>query len=1080
MKNRRTLWCLVLVCIALFGYKLNFELAYAQKKMEVSGRVFSKVDGKHVAGASVTMKGSHYASISDSLGNFTILIDKSKGVLEIRHVAYQTYKKTFDGSSEFLLVNMLPVDNQIKEVEVVNTGYYLLPKERVTGSFDNIGEEQLQRFPFTNLIDRLEGVTNGLLVDRSNSSNERVGVPKLRLRGLSTIESNSEPLIVLDGFIYDGSLSTIAPSDIQSVTVLKDAAAASIWGAKAGNGVLVINTKRGRVNEKVSVSVLSATQLQDKPDLYYSKNYLPSSAVLEIEERMFDKNNYRERNQTAIPLYTEWLIKHRDNKIDADQLAEIRDVFEKTDTREQSLKYLYRKGINQHYNTSIQGGGERYSFRSSISYDKDRSFIVENQNYRWNAGHSGTVHLGSNFSVSPSIWYTEQGSQNNGQVFTNFSGGGVSVVPYYRLRDEEGKALAVVGRNLRYAYQETAPELGLLDWMYRPLDEMSLVDNIDKERETRLQTIFNYKWKKWLGFMASYQYVYRQSLGYALYDRESYYVRDLVNRFTQSNGDQVIPFGGIKRHAAQQSGNNHSGRFQAEGEYKWGEEHSLNYIAGTEILSQQTKTTPYMMVYDYDKDLLTGRSNFNYLQRYNVRPSGTGLIAGSGGGEGERVHRFISYYSNASYDFKNTYLLSGSIRWDASNIYGVKVNQRGVPLWSIGTAWRISKEPFFSKDLFQEIKLRTTYGSSGNTNPDVTTYPIISYDVDPITNVQSAYLRSVGNPSLSWEKVNILNLGVDFNMVSNRVRGSIEYYFKRANNLIGVDYMDPTSGIAANLVPRIVNRINYANLATNGWEVQLHTDNIRGTFLWTTSLLMSGVQNKVTNYATSDITAAYTFIPQRPPVLGQSLDVIYAFPWSGLNDKGKPVIYKDNTLSDDYINYFNNYQIEDLVRVGSRIPKLTANLANSFKWKSIHAGIGLAWKSGYYFQRTTMDPLGETNGNYHQDYFRRWEKSGDEYFTDVLPQAEAASPELTAIVGMYSLSEHLWEKGDHLRIRDVSLGYDFGDIDRLSYFKGISLRVSATNLGLIWRKNKIGIDPDYANSTYTAPRLYSFSFSANF
>ncbi len=1052
---------------------------YAQGNIWLSGKVYSEIDGKGIPNASVTLKNTDIATMTDSVGAFRIPVNSQRGTLIVRHVAFKFSEKAFTGTDQSLRIRLEPIANQIQEVEIVNTGYYQLPKERATGSFDYIDEGQLQRFPFTNLIDRLEGVTNGLLLDRSNSSGETTNDPGIRLRGLSTIESNSEPLIILDGFIYDGHLSTISPSDIASVTVLKDAAAASIWGAKAGNGVLVINTKQAKRNQKATVSFSSVTQIQKKPDLYYSQHYLPSSTVLDIEESMFQRNNYRERDQTPIPLYTEWLIRHRDGEISTEQLERVRKGLEETDTREEALKHLYRSGVNQHYDVALQAGGDRYTFRSAMSYDKNRAFIIGNKDHRWNANLASTIYLSDKFRVSPSIFYTEQGDQHNGVVFSDLSAGGVSVVPYYRLMDEAGNASAVVSRNLRYAFQESAPENGLLDWLYRPLDERDLVENSGKQQESRLQLALNYDWRKWLTLTANYQYVSRGSTGHSIYDRDSYYVRDLVNRFTQPNGEQIIPHGGIKRHAAGSNGSNHTGRMQLAGQHEWSDRHRINYVSGMEILHQRQRTSPFMMVYDYDSDLLTGRTNFNYLQRYSMRPSGTGLITSSGGSEGERTNRFISYYSNISYGLRDTYLLSGSIRWDASNIYGVKTNQRGVPLWSLGAAWQLAKEPFFSTDLFRELKLRVTYGSSGNTNPTVTTYPIISFAVDGLTNAQVASLLSVGNPSLSWERVNTFNVGTDFASKNNIIRGSFDYYFKRADNLIGADYMDPTTGIVDDVYPLIVNRINYANLSTRGWELQLHTNMVRSSFQWTTSLLMSGIKNEVTNYSTSDITAAHTFISRRPPVIGQSLDVVYAFPWNGLDNEGKPIIYQNGVLSKDYIDYYNSYPIDQLKAVGSRIPTLTANLMNTFKWKGFHASISFAWKSGYYFQRSTMSPLGETNGNYHQDYFRRWEKAGDEALTDVLPRAEQATPEINAIGSMHALSEHLWEKGDHIRIRDVSLGYDLGKT-QLAYLNNVAVRIAATNLGTVWMRNKYGIDPDFARSTYPSPRLYSFSLSANF
>ncbi|WP_165384750.1 SusC/RagA family TonB-linked outer membrane protein [Sphingobacterium corticibacterium] len=1065
--------CLLLYIVCFSSLPI---LSYSQKQI-VTGIVKSEGTREPIPNVSVELRESQLRSITDDRGIFIINSPVESGDLKLSHVGYEQTTVKFDSVKDTLFVIMKSIENLIDNVEIVSTGYYDIPKERATGSFSFLTNEDLNRFPATNILDRIDGMVNALTMDRSHLNGERTVEPKLRLRGLSTIESDSEPLIILDGFPYEEGLSSINPSDIENITILKDAAAASIWGARAGNGVLVISTKKGKFNQRTQLTHSTVFQFQSKPDLFYDPNYLPSSAVLDIEEEMFARNNYRERNQTPIPLYTEWLIKNREGAIDDTELSKIRYQFEHTDTRAESLKHFYRTGLNRHHDVALSGGGAGYSFRSGASYDSNRSFMKGNMYTRWNANMQGTVKWSDRWSITPAIWYTQQKQQESRVRYSSFTDGGISVVPYYRFMDEQGNALPVVN-GLRYAYQESALDAGLLDWMYRPVDELGLTNSYNTEAELRLQLGTAFHITNTLRWNTFYQFLSVETGGSVLYNKDSYHVRNMVNRFTQGDLAQIIPYGDMRIENGRGKNRSHNIRTQVDGNNTWGDDHHLAYLVGAELMDRSTNSSPAIHIYDYDPELLLGRTNFDYTKRYTTRPTGSSLIAQGSGNFSQKNYRFLSYYSNASYDYKEKYLLSGSVRWDASNIYGVKTNQKGVPLWSLGAAWHLGKETFFKTDDINQLKLRMTYGSSGNTNPNVSTYPIISYDINGITNLQYASLRSVGNPSLRWEKVNTFNLGMDIAVFNNRVSGSLEYYRKKSEDLIGVTLMDPTTGIIEDALPAIVNRVNYANLKTEGWDITLNSQNVKGVFNWNSRLQFALVKNEVTNYETNEMTTTLLFLSQPTPVLGRSLDAIFAYPWNGLNSEGKPIIYRNGEISSDYIDYYNTYAIPDLVYVGDRVPPLTTNLMNTFQWRKFQLSVNLSWKSGYYFQRSTMSNMGEINGNYHRDYFNRWTKPGDEQWTDVLPRAEVSDQEVSAISTMHANSEALWEKGDHLRIRDAVLGYSFDSLHK--WARRINTSFSVSNIGILWRKNKYRLDPDFPNATYPPPRIFALSINVDF
>lgn len=974
-------------------------------------------------------------------------------------------------------INMPVRSAEIEEV-LVNVGMYSLPKERSTGSFGIIDNELLNRSPSMNILERMEGVVEGVVFDRTNLDRENQSnvSPQIRLRGLSTIESNRSPLIIVDNFPYEGDISSINPQDVESMTVLKDAAATSIWGARAGNGVIVITMKKGRFEKPLTVSFSSLLTLRNKPDLYYSPAFLESPVVIAIEEELFDRKHYLERPQTPIPLYTEWLIKQRDGVVHDEEFERMKAHFANTDTRTEALKYLYRNESVQSYNLSLSGGGERYAFRWSASRDRTRATIIGDDQERFNINASSTVRLGRRLAVSTELWYSVISSMNNGIGFSDIRGSEISIAPYFSLRNADGTSAATV-RGQRYAYQESAVGQGLQDWLYRPLDERNLIERQAKNKEIRVVSGLDYDLAKWLRLSLKYQYTGDDFTGHTLYSKDSYYVRDLVNRYTQPDGTMPIPFGSIMRHGSPQRADRHSGRMQLIGSADY-DSHQLDYLVGADISDQTTSTFPFQMIYNYDEELLTGTALFDYTRSYSLRPTSSGRISPPGQGHSIIVSRALSYYANANYSFMQRYRLSGSVRWDAANIYGVKTNQRGVPLWSVGALWDVGAEKFMQNVGMNMFKLRATYGASGNSNPSVSVYPIIAYGTDAHSNLQSASLRNVGNPSLRWEKVKTTNIGMDIGVFGNRISGSLEYYHKLSEDLIGVDLMDPTTGIIDGITPMVINRVNYATLRTNGWDIHLRFKPLTGMFKWNSNVILSKARNEVVKYNTNYPARAFQFIGSRPPVVDESLDVMYAYPWHGLDNTGQPIIYVNGERSTDYIGYYNNYLIDDLVRVGESVPPLTGSWINNFSWKDFSLGFAVQWKTGHFFKRTTMPASGELNGNYHRDYFKRWATSGDELWTGVLPKVTQSNSTTTAISSMHGLSEFLFEHADLLRVRDAFISYNL-DGTTAKFFKNIQMSVIANHLGLLWRANKEGLDPDYPNATYPPPRSFTFRLTFN-
>lgn len=248
--------------------------------IDVHGRVVNE-KGEPVAGASVKVKGSDKGISTDANGEFVLTGIDENATLVISGVNIETFEVKVNGKTDLGVLKGKLKISENEEIEIVSTGYQQLPKERATGSFVFIDNKLLNRRVSTNILDRLEGVTSGLIFNPGNLSNgarlpnEKLGIT---IRGVTTIDEkvSADPLIVLDNFPYEGDINNINPNEVESITVLKDAAAASIWGARAGNGVIVITTKKGKRGQPLKVNFTSNFTLGERPDLFYSQNYLPS------------------------------------------------------------------------------------------------------------------------------------------------------------------------------------------------------------------------------------------------------------------------------------------------------------------------------------------------------------------------------------------------------------------------------------------------------------------------------------------------------------------------------------------------------------------------------------------------------------------------------------------------------------------------------------------------------------------------------------------------------------------------------------------------------------------------------------
>lgn len=1040
------------------------------------GRIVSEITREPLEGALIHFKAKSKVIVADADGKFTFTDSLQTAQVLITHYGYKPTTIELSSVKESLIL-ISPHINVLEEV-VVSTGYQQLPRERSTGSFTVLSKEVLNRSTGMNIIGRLEGVSNGVIFNRAHNHNgEATPEPELRVRGVSSIYSETAPLVILDGFVFDGNISDINPNDIASVTILKDAAAASIWGSRAGNGVIVIVSQSGKRDESIKVEFNTNLTITKRPDVFYNKSFLSSEALIPLEEELFRKGAYREDPTVPLPYFVEMLIARRDGILTEKEFQEGKQSLLKQDIRNDAKKHLYRTSVMQQYGLNLRGGGKTYSYFLSGGFDEGQEYKIGNSQRRVTFNSVSSLLPIKNLEIKLTLNFSNNFKETNGLGISDLNPSSRFLSPYSTLKDPMGKNSQIL-KNYRQTYIDVAEDEGLINWHFVPLDEIALADNRKISNTYRMATSLIYDWGFGLKTSALYQVQNTNLSTYNYYDKDTYFVRDRVNRYTQNDGTQIIPYGNIYRSDYTRQ-RNQSGRFQLDYN-RYLKKGDINALGGIELRESVSYSEPGFMAYNYNPETINSETIFNYTQSYILRPTGTGRIPGPSNSFLHNTDRFVSYFLNTSYRHNKKYTLSLSSRWDASNLFGVKTNQKGVPLWSAGLSWDISQEDFFTSQWINTLKPKFTFGYSGNVNTVVSAVPVITYSTDFITGLPRAALNNIGNPGLRWEKVRTTNLGLDFRIFEGRIGGSIEYYRKNIADLIGFLEVDPTTGIhkVYSIYYDIDNRINYASMLTKGVDLEVGVTNFINKLKWNTDIIFNSSTNEITEYYAvepTNVTSYFSTGAMAPPKKGKPTDAIYSIPWHGIDDKtGNPIVYINGVESTSYATYLNQLKYSDLILSGVTVPKFNSSLRNTFSWKQFSFGFNMMWKAGYVFRKPSISySLLLNSGQGHSDYLRRWIRPGDASTTQIPSIPDLANQSRDYV---YLYSEALIEKGDHIRLLDVNFKYDFN----LRNNKRIRLYCYLSNLGILWAKNKQGIDPDYPQAAYPSPLRSSLGLHFTF
>ena len=1041
------------------------------QEIEVTGKVVDE-KGQPISGATIKVKDRKIMTTTNDQGVFVLRNIPQDAMIEIYSLGYKTKVIQAIKETGTLVLDILIGD--LTEVNIVSTGYQTLPKERATGSFTKIDNKLFNEQISTDILSRLEAVANGVSFNRTT-----LGASGLIIRGLSTISGPKQPLIVVDNFPYEGDLNNLNPNDVENITILKDAAASSIWGTRAGNGVVVITTKKGSQNQKLQLESISNVTIAEKPDLFYIPQ-LSSSQYIEIEKMLF-ANKYRFADTSSTrylpftPVY-ELLFQQMKGRISKTTLEEKLALLSTIDVRNEFTDHMYRNMLNQQYALNIRGGNNVATYYFSSGYDRNISNLYSGYD-RINLNIQNTYNPLKAIKLSSGIRFTQSSSSSGRTAYGVIRS--QDLPPYIQFTDPSGNFLPIT-RAYRQTYIDTVGKGKLLDWKYY-MDDYRKTNTTAGINDILVNLGANFTVTKWLKADLIYQYENQNTSSNMLNAADSYFTRNLVNQYSQINQaagtvKYIVPKGGILDQGKSKL-SSQSLRGQLNVDQQWGR-HQLAILTGAELRDQSLDGNNNR-TYGYDPNILTF-ANVDLTNTYPSIINGARTFIPDLSDFTGTSNRFISGFINGSYTFDNRFVVSGSARKDASNLFGVNTNDKWNLLWSAGAAWNISNEKRYKLDWLPYLKLRATYGYSGNVDLSRSAVTTVWFpETSPYTLLPIGRFSQFGNPELRWEKVGMSNIAVDFAGKHNRVSGSLDFFWKSASDLFSSIPIDYTAGTLTTMVK------NAASMKGKGMDLSLNTLNLTGKVKWNSSLNLSFYNDKLTKryvnaFSGSNYVTSAT--PNSLGVVGKPLYSVFSYKWKGLDPQnGDPIGFINGHNSKNYNAITgDSTKLEDLVFSGSALPTVYGSLGNTFSYQNFSLTVRILYNFGYYYRRAAISytTLFASNTGGHPEYADRWQKPGDELITNV---PSMVYPGVANRDNFYNSSEATVEKGDHIRLQYINLGYDINNntFKRLP-FKNLRCYVNISNLGILWAANKEGIDPEYRRSSLPPAKTVSLGLNLTY
>ena len=1064
---------------------------------KVTGTVTSEVDGYPIIGAYVTVLGvTTDGVITDVDGKFEINVPASAEKLVFTYLGMTTLELPISANMN---VVMSP-DSEMLEGVVV-TGMQKMDKRLFTGSTAKVEGEKAKMDGVAEISRALEGRASGVSVQ--NVSGTFGTAPKIRVRGATSIYGSSKPLWVVDGVIMEdvvevdadqlssGDASTLISSaiaglnsdDIESFQILKDGSATSIYGARAMAGVIVVTTKRGAAgSSRISYTGEFTTRL--KPS-YRNFNIMNSQEQMSIYRELEQKGwlNYANiANASESGIYGKMYNMITNGTLlntEASRNAYLREAeYRNTDW----FDLLFSNALQQNHSVSMSSGNDKSQYYASISAMLDPGWTNQSEVNRYTANLNANYNILKwlSFNMITSASYRNQRAPGTLSSDVNAVSGEVTrdfdINPYsYALNTSrvldpnEFYVRNYAPFNIMHELENNYMEFDVTDlkfqgeFKFKPVTglEIGVVGAVKYSSTAQQHNITDF---------SNQAQAYRTMPTTTIRDSNPFLYTDPDNPYALPI--TVLPDGGIYERTDFRM---MSYDFRATASYnkEFNGTHIMNLFGGMELNQverQQTWFRGWGMQYSMGE---VARYAYEVFKKGAEEGSPYYTMANS-------LMRSVAFFANGTYSYKGRYTINGTVRYEGTNKLGKTTSARWLPTWNVSGAWNMHEEEWMQDawPYLSFLSLKGSYSLTADRGPASVTNSrvVISSDTPwrPSAGDQESalYVYDLENAALTYEKKHELNIGAAFGFFDNRINLEADWYKRNNYDLIGPV---TTQGIGG----QVTKYGNVASMGSSGVEFTLSTVNINTKdFKWTTDIIYSHSENKVTSLENMqrviDLVSGTGFALEGYPVRS-----IFSIPFKGLDENGLPTFLdQDGNITSTGIYFQERDNIGFLEYSGSADPTDFGSLGNTFQWKGFKLNVFFTYSFGNVVR---LDPCFKASYSdltaMPREFKNRWVVPGDEDKTTIPVIASRTQAfkdsQISYAYNAYNYSTERIAKGDFIRLKEVSLSYDFPKawIQKLK-MSTLSLKVQATNLALLYADKKLnGQDPEFFNTGGVATPL---------
>ncbi len=1089
-------------------------ISVSAQEIKVTGKVVSAKDGSELPGVNIQIKGTSQGTITNGLGTFELMVRSPGDTLIFSFIGYLT-QQTVVGQRTTINIQLETDATELEEVVI--TGFQDVEKKLFTGSSVNLKMADLRITGMTDASQMLEGRVAGVTVD--NVSGTFGTNPKIRIRGNTSINGDSQPLMVVDGVILEdlnsvsaddiitgnantlttSSIAGINPDDIQSYQVLKDASATALYGTRAKNGVIVITTKKGR-SGATRVNYSGNLSFHLRPS-YSQFDIMNSVDEMSVYRELYEKGlidittSVRAQNYGSLGKMFTLISEHEiDWGVNGTLNEEFLNQYETANT--DWFDVLFKDySLQQQHSVSLTSGTEKHNSYYSLSFLNDNGQTIADNVKRYAATAKNSFLFSPKLSLDLKLTanYRNQrvpGTQNRdfdpitGRFKRDFDINPLS----YALNTSRAIRPYDSRGNLEYFRRNYAPFniLRELELNYINID----VGDISTQADVTYNILENLSLRSTIqGRYATTKREHviheRSNQAEAYRADDTQYIQDANTLLYKDPNDPTAPPKVVL----------------PEGGFNNIDEDELKYFYVRNSLDWSTTINSI-----HNITVLAGQE-IKYTNRLSRRADGIGVVYESGGvvrtdplmidflnRQGISIfelstdrERFAGFFLNGAYSFNDKYVFNGTIRYDGSNRLGKSNAARYLPTWNVSAAWNLDKESFINLSFLDYLKLRATYGLSANLGPNTSALLNLRSDVTlrPSDTESYLYIQDLENSDLTWEKLKEFNVGIDYGIYNGNITGTIDVYARNSYDLIG---LFQTSGIGGNAF----KNGNYADMRSEGFEVSLNTVNLRrGDFSWMTNFNIGYSRDRITRLEFNP-RLGDAIVQGGAAVLGGPRRGLFSTKFAGLDYRGIPQFYDGDG---EVVYNFDLQDRDNLTQIlkyeGPAEPRGAGGFGNIFNYKNFSLNVFLSFKFDYKIRLDdAFSPRYTDFNSLSKSFINRWVVPGDENITNVpvildRQIANGTDADLRSAYDLYNKSTVRVANGDYVRLKSVRLSYTIpGRWYQKIGATNAQVSIEGQNLMLLYSDKKLnGQDPEFFSSGGVAlpqPRLITTSIILGF